>query len=264
MHGFLTPGVPEEVSDANLPCVHNAEARGAAGELTAAECVDVFGLCLERHIMGRLAAFLQEERAAVESLDATLDSHIHDASASLEENRSRIAKLGQLLDQCQNTMGSFGGTASRGAQDSSGHTALRTMENAFPPLPQPRPRTKSQAGARASSSRVGPSVIQRAREHSNEHQAHSRSAGSSIGNKSSDDNNEKVVIEDEESEADQNAKLIEAVDAIEAGAESSPSRGETMHESGQDSSSNSPKCKGFGMVTGGKKRRPTSKLSVHS
>jgi hypothetical protein len=240
MHGFLSASASDQISDLNLPCVHNPEARSAAGDLS--ECVDVFALCLERHVMRRLSEFLQEEREAVEAIAATLDDHVHHAAATLDENRTRIARLGQILDQCQDTMGEYGMTPTSTAPESSGRMGmLIPKDSALVPQAQDPMQSNLGPGTRKHSRGRTENAAPR-RKWSSNHETvdqddHSVSAGSipnektclNTQNKSNDD----CVAE---IEAEQNAKLIQAVDAIEADADISRTRGtrgDAKSDSGQ-------------------------------
>jgi hypothetical protein len=263
MHGFLSTNASDQISDSNLPCVHNPEARSAAGELSAAECVDVFAHCLERHVMGRLSAFLQEEREAVDTIAATLDVHVQHAAATLDENRSRIARLGQILDQCQDTIGSYGMAPTFTAPESSIRTGMLVpADNSFVQHTQDQRQNNRAYGTRKHALGRAENASS-CRKWSSDHETvdqddHSVSAGSipndkpclSMQNKSND------TAPEAESEAQQNAKLIQAVDAFEADAAPSMARIDAVPDSEQTFADHRQQngSKTFDMPSGGTSR----------
>jgi hypothetical protein len=105
LQSFLGGGSTAEVDDEHLPCFHNTAALDGAPALSPAECVDVFNMCLQRHIIQPLAAAIDREAASVADLSARLDAAIDGSAAELEDNRSRLSRLADIIAACQSSMG---------------------------------------------------------------------------------------------------------------------------------------------------------------
>jgi hypothetical protein len=123
VHTFMGSGPAVEVDDEHLPCFHNVGALDGAQSLSPAECVDVFNLCLDRHIIQPLTASIEREAAAVADLSARLEAAIEGSATKLDENRSRLIRLADIITACQSSMSAaFPSTSVAGAPESVGRT----------------------------------------------------------------------------------------------------------------------------------------------
>lgn len=130
-HGFT---LANDVSDEDLPCVHNRAAQQVSDTLTPVEYVDVFGHCVERHIIPRLSEFVQREAESAVHLSNRLEDLIQSGVSKLEENRERLSRLSELLAACNASIGSYGPRSSdmtescRGLNSHTAHAVNVTEE----------------------------------------------------------------------------------------------------------------------------------------
>lgn len=102
-HGFLAG----EITDEQLPCMHNKAAQQSSGSLTPIEHVDIFGHCIERHILPKLSEFVHREAENAANLANRLDMLIQAGVSKLEENKDRLARLSDLIAVCNATLVSY-------------------------------------------------------------------------------------------------------------------------------------------------------------
>lgn len=104
MSRFLsTPPFADPSTD--IPCIHSDAAIPGTTPPSVEESVRAYQLCMEYHILPKLAAVHERELRTVAELSAGLEARYVESSEELVQNRDRLRRMSEIINAASTIMG---------------------------------------------------------------------------------------------------------------------------------------------------------------
>lgn len=98
-----TPAVADPASD--IPCIHSDAALPEKTPASVEESIRAYQLCMEYHILRKIAAAYEHESRTVAELSTGLEARYVESLEELAQNRDRFRRISKIINAASTIMG---------------------------------------------------------------------------------------------------------------------------------------------------------------